>query len=1769
MHDVAPARPARARRPRPPGRFLSPMLGAALLVFCNGLLASTGVVRTPAAQIRGSAAIPGSPATTAIEIAPALQRRLAAGERSGFAIEFRERADLSAARSLDWTARGRYVYERLRDTAERTQAVVRRLLRERGVAFHAYWIKNTILVEQGDMQTLQRVAQSPGVARIRELPKAELIAPEHPAVRTAARPHDADGTTDNVAWIGADRAWNDGTTGDGVTVGIIDDGVFYRHEAIVQEYRGNLGAGGFVHDYNWYAPLLETTEPDGSQGQGHGTHVTGTVVGDNGAADAQLRRRTGVAPGARWIACLGLPIKGSEFALPACGEFMLAPTKTDGSAPNPDLRPQVVNNSWGSYSLCDGSADDFYRDVVEAWVAAGIFPVFAAGNAGNCGLPEPPGLSTVTSPASLGSAFAVGSTGNHDGAYAPHSLWGPGLEASAGLPDYPDPRGYPTMKPQVVAPGVDILSAIDGADGYATMTGTSMSAPHIAGLVALMLEAGECLRGDYAALGGILMQTARPIDYASGGSPPPGIGNLPNYATGWGEVDAPRAVDAAAHACGPQGFIRGRVASATGTPIAGAKIEVFVDENVRVFQATSGIDGSYVRRMPVDAGGGYTVRVSAYGYLPSSETGVRVQADATTLHDVVLATAPMVKVSGRVVDAATGWPLHAKITISGHPDGPVWSDPVSGRYSVRLPEGRPYRFDVASDVTGYRAASRELASVGAAAEQDFALDADLVACEAPGYTYASNVLAETFEDNGSAPPPGWSRSSAGLGWLFGDSSETSAAIFPIPAHGRFAAANDELGAGEGWDNDGRSDYLQMPPLGLALAHPVLRYRSYYVDTGGHARVEASTDGGASWIALGAPKSAYELGAWTEETLSLSAAAANGARLRFHSDDGSSESEPRLGGPWAIDDVRVVGACMPPASGGLVVGHVRDANTGIGLVGAEVRIAGGNAVATVRSDDPGVGDGFFAAHAPGGTPGVTATRGTLPAGYGDATVSANVTSGATSRADLALPAGRLRLYPAAPSATVELGTIAHASLTADNSGTAPLAFGFEGPAIEEHFEGATFPPAGWDIVTVGDGCPWSALDPAQAWNTAGGDGRAAMVDLYPCWGGEASDSALVSPPLDLSASHTASLGFFLSLFEGADNAPRLDIDASADGGATWTTVHSETRENNGSGPGALIELDLSAFAGASDVRVRFHYTGTPPWGSVIVDQVHLFESINANALVDITPDHGALGVGESRALDVLFDARELAQRRHAVRLAVRRRRSDDDGYRTGELRRARRRRARPRCMRCASGRTRGRDDRDPCRDRRNLHDVDGRRRRVPLLGRGVARTVHCHRRGARASARDAGVRGRRRQRHAGRHRPARPSAVPGHRSRGTGRHRRGGPGRIPRVRPAQFRRRSDRLEPARRRRSGRAFAGTARADDEPDADAGHELRLHQPADRLHARQPLPAPLRPRRTWRARARNDGARRHVRGRLGDVGGGIAAGHGARARAARRVHVRQPRTARGEDDRRRRYEPRAHQRHVRHAAARRRRQRARRRDPRTLGHGRREHVLSGRQQRRRERAGLLGRARLRHRRAARLPGGRLRLGPPDPRTRYARERSVRRERGAGRLARARARGRAHRGGRDPAAAGAVRCHEPRRRRLRRFDVPRERDDHARRAGDDAGRRRCRRDLRRRLRLNDARARGWPPRARAATLRALHRGVAARAARGARQHTWPAGHGARGVPRDLRQDLWFVQAAPGRDCVRDPSRPCPGQEFPCRPCSFRPPRSPSPKSATRPSCCR
>jgi subtilisin family serine protease len=1220
-------------------RALAGVLVSAVCAVGSGALAAVVVVATPAASLHVPKAAGTPSAPREVEVAPVLYRSLASGGRRDFAIEFRERADLTDTPAMSWQARGREVYARLRATAERSQTSVRRLLDAQHIDYEAHWIKNTILVRGGDLPTLRAVSSHSEVLRIRDLPRAKLIEPDHPTQRGAAA---VAGIGDNIHWIGADTVWSQGTNGDGVTVGVIDTGVLYTHEAIRQQYRGWQN-GSYSHDYNWFDPTAHSPEPISADP--HGSHVIGTAVGDDRNPDEAARNRIGVAPGAQWIACLGLPLDGdSNFSLLACGEFMLAPTKIDGSAANPDRRPQVVNNSW-SEGNCNGNATSFYADMVEAWVAAGIFPVFAEGNAPNCGLPEPPGLSTVSSPASLGTAFAVGSTGNHDGAYAEHSNWGPTSDAAPGLPIYPDPRGYPNLKPQVVAPGVDIRSAVDfGNNEYATMTGTSMSSPHLTGLVALMLEAGECLAGDYATLGTLIMQTARPIPYETGGVPPPGPGNVPNYATGWGEIDAPRAVEAAANACGPQGSLRGTITSTAGTPIANAKVEIFVDETVRVYEITTEADGRFVRRLPASTSGGYTVRVSAYGYMPNTETGVLVTAGTTTTHDVALPIAPTWKIDGRVTDAATGWPLHAKVFIGGYPGGAIWTDPVSGRYSVRLPDGAAYRFDVASDVPGYLATTREIASVTGGGTQDFALEGDRIACTAPGYAYASTVMTQDFETNGSAPPNGWTRSSAGLGWLFGDASEISGPTFPFTEHGRFAASVDELGADGGWSNDGRFDYLVSPLIAVPNGSPVLRFSSFFIDTSSNtATVEASSDGGATWIALGVPKSDPFFAAWRDEAISLAPVAGSTVTLRFHSNDGTSDEFGTFGGPWAIDDVSVVAGCSAPASGGLVVGHVRDANDGTGLDGAEVRVGNGAPIVTASSEDAGLGAGYFATYVPSGSPTLTATRGTLPAGYGDASAMPSVANGTTVLADLALPAGRLRLYPNAPSATLELGTTAGASIAASNSGTAPLAFGLERAALEEHFEDGAFPPAGWNVINHGTGCVWVRNNPEHTANYAGGAGLAASMDLWEdCRDLGDIDTSLVTPPVDLTTSHTASMGFFLSLFEGADNVPTFDVDISTDGGAAWTTIYTARHGVDDFGPGALVELDLSAFTGHADVRARFHYTGTPPWGHVQVDQVHFFDGLGNDPWLDADPEFASLAVGETHDIAIAFDARGIAQ-----------------------------------------------------------------------------------------------------------------------------------------------------------------------------------------------------------------------------------------------------------------------------------------------------------------------------------------------------------------------------------------------------------------------------------------------------------------------------------------------------------------------------------------------
>jgi len=470
---------------------------------------------------------------SAVKIEADLEAAMRSRGEATILIDFHERPDLSPALSMDWETRGRYVVDALRATADRAQAGVRAFLEAEGASYQAFWIDNYILVPSASRQVFDGLTAFHEIEILRADRTMMVIEP----VEKTAAPAGGRAVEANITHVNADLVWGTGFDGTGMVVAGIDTGVRYTHEVLEPRYRGNLGGGSFDHDYNWLDGVDGSASAP-SDDHGHGSHTVGTMVGDDGGAN-----QVGMAPGATWIACDGCEGQScSSSGLLTCAQWVAAPFPIgDPSSPDPSKRPHVVNNSWGD---CAQSYDNWYQGVVDSWHAAGVYPVFANVNASNCGYSQPPGCNTVGNPGRYGNVTGVGSTGQSNGAYAPHSNWGP-----TDNHDTVNPNGYPTLKPQVVAPGVNIRSALNGSDSsYGSWGGTSMSAPHVAGLIALIWQAAPCLVADYAQTEDIIQASAVAIPYASNCGDE-GPGNVPNMATGWGEIDALEAVIQASNFC--------------------------------------------------------------------------------------------------------------------------------------------------------------------------------------------------------------------------------------------------------------------------------------------------------------------------------------------------------------------------------------------------------------------------------------------------------------------------------------------------------------------------------------------------------------------------------------------------------------------------------------------------------------------------------------------------------------------------------------------------------------------------------------------------------------------------------------------------------------------------------------------------------------------------------------------------------------------------------------------------------------------------------------------------------------------------------------------------------------------------------------------------------------------------------------------------------------------------------------------------------------------
>ncbi|MFZ4519107.1 MAG: S8 family serine peptidase [Microthrixaceae bacterium] len=443
--------------------------------------------------------------------------------QSFYVVVFDAYPDLDRIAAIaDRTTRGRALVEELRTTATTSQAEARRVLREQGVEFRELWLANAIALCTCDRDVVDRLRGLDGVRAVIGGADARVDAADDEPVFPGAAPS-ASPALDALG-VSALRARPGAPDGSGVTVGVIDTGVDGAHPALAAGYRGAPTVAGRAptHDRNWFDPYSRCRTP--CDPQGHGTHVTSVAVGravpaDPGSAGsaaggyrppAPAVPAVGVAPGATWIAargCTGAVCDLDELL--AALQFMVAPTDRDGADPDPDLRPDVLVNSWGLTS--PNPALERAQRAVEA---SGIIPVAAAGNHG-------PACGSVTTPGSHRTTLTVGALGR-DRRPLPMSGRGPGPTDS---------------QPNVAAVGQEVPGALPDRS-WGTMTGTSQAAPQVAGLAALLLQASPSLRGDFPEVERRIDSSATPVPDDSCGLDPgdPRYNNV----TGTGLPDALR-----------------------------------------------------------------------------------------------------------------------------------------------------------------------------------------------------------------------------------------------------------------------------------------------------------------------------------------------------------------------------------------------------------------------------------------------------------------------------------------------------------------------------------------------------------------------------------------------------------------------------------------------------------------------------------------------------------------------------------------------------------------------------------------------------------------------------------------------------------------------------------------------------------------------------------------------------------------------------------------------------------------------------------------------------------------------------------------------------------------------------------------------------------------------------------------------------------------------------------------------------------------------------
>jgi len=305
--------------------------------------------------------------------------------------------------------------------------------------------------------------------------------------------------------IGVREAWSMGYNGKGRLVCSFDTGVEGDHPALSSNWRGNNGGSVSA---SWFDPYGSVFPKDK---KGHGTHTMGIMVGISESDTI------GVAFGAQWIAASVIDQGAglSQTISDILSAFEWA-TDPDGNPETINDVPDVISNSWGIPPGFKPACDQTFWNAMDNVEDAGTVVIFAAGNEG----PNPSTLRTpadrITSPLNC---FSVGAIDANSEGYPVASFSSRGPSGCDGQ----------TKKPEVCAPGVSILSCYLHNE-YRLMSGTSMSAPFVAGAVAILRQYNPDATVDE--IKQALLESASDLG-------PPGEDN--SY--GWGLINIKRALE--------------------------------------------------------------------------------------------------------------------------------------------------------------------------------------------------------------------------------------------------------------------------------------------------------------------------------------------------------------------------------------------------------------------------------------------------------------------------------------------------------------------------------------------------------------------------------------------------------------------------------------------------------------------------------------------------------------------------------------------------------------------------------------------------------------------------------------------------------------------------------------------------------------------------------------------------------------------------------------------------------------------------------------------------------------------------------------------------------------------------------------------------------------------------------------------------------------------------------------------------------------------------